>query len=130
MVTVGLLVRMEAKTGHEMDVENLLREALPLVDEEQETITWFALRLGPATFAIFDAFPDDSGRQAHLAGRVATALKERGSEILAGEPTIEPCDVLAAKLAAVAPVKTVDEQAEPPASSRFLVGEREGSDRA
>jgi quinol monooxygenase YgiN len=129
MVTVGLLVRLEARTGHEMDVENLLRDALTLVDAEQETITWFAMRLGPATFAIFDAFPDDSGRQKHLDGRVAAALQEHANWFTHA-PTIEPVDILAAKLAAVAPVKTAEEQPEPPPGSRFLVGERQAGDRA
>jgi quinol monooxygenase YgiN len=98
MVTEALLVRMEAKAGHEMDVENFLREALPLVDEEPETITWFALRLGPSTFAIFDAFPDDAGRDAHLSGAVAAALMERAPELFESPPTIEKADILAAKL--------------------------------
>jgi quinol monooxygenase YgiN len=102
MVTVGLFVRMEAKTGHETDVENFLREALPVVDEEPDTVTWFALRLGPSTFAIFDAFPDDSGRQAHLSGRVASALMQRAPELFAEPPSIESAAVLAAKLPAVA----------------------------
>lgn len=102
MVTVGLFVRMEAKTGHELDVENFLREALPLVDDEPDTVAWFALRLGPSTFAIFDAFPDDSGRQAHLNGRVAEALMQRAGELFAEPPAIEQADVLAAKLPALA----------------------------
>src|SRR4051794_40958215 len=96
VVTVGLLVRLEAKTGRELDVENLVRESLDVVDEEPGTVTWFGLRLGPATFAIFDAFPDDAAREAHLSGRVASALNERGSEILAQPPVIERADVLAA----------------------------------
>jgi quinol monooxygenase YgiN len=96
--TVGLLVRMEAKTGHEEEVENFLREALPLVEDEEDTVLWFSMRLGPSTFAIFDTFPDDSGRQAHLQGAVAQALKDRGPELFAAEPTIEPVDLLAAKL--------------------------------
>ncbi|MEA2277831.1 MAG: hypothetical protein QOI62_1682 [Solirubrobacteraceae bacterium] len=102
MVTVGLLVRMEAKVGHEMDVENFLKEALPLVDDEPKTLTWFALRLGPSTFAIVDAFPDEEGREAHLDGKVAAALMERASELLAEAPSIAKFDVLAAKLPALA----------------------------
>jgi quinol monooxygenase YgiN len=102
MVTVGLLVRMEAKVGHEMDVENFLKEALPLVDDEPKTLTWFALRLGPSTFAIVDAFPDEEGREAHLNGKVAAALMERASELLAEAPSIAKFDVLAAKLPALA----------------------------
>jgi quinol monooxygenase YgiN len=97
MVTVGLLVRLEAKPGKEADVENFLRGALPLAQEEPATITWYAIRLGPSTFGIFDTFPDDSGRQAHLSGPIAAALMANASELLAQPPTIEYIDILAAK---------------------------------
>jgi quinol monooxygenase YgiN len=103
IVTVGLIVRLEAKTGRELEVETLLRESLDLVDDEPGTTTWFALRLGPATFAIFDAFPDDAARNAHLSGRVASALTERASELLAQPPVTDRADVLAAKLPAAVP---------------------------
>ena len=102
MVTVGLLVRLEAKPGRELDVENFLREALPLVDEEEATLQWFAVRLGPSSFAIVDSFPDDDGRQAHLNGKVAKALMGRADELLAQPPAIESFDILAAKLPALA----------------------------
>jgi quinol monooxygenase YgiN len=101
-VTVGLLVRLEAKPGRELGVENFLREALPLVDEEQAAIQWFAVRLGPASLAIIDAFPDDDGRRAHLNGKVAAALMDRADERLAQPPAIESFDTLAAKLPALA----------------------------
>jgi quinol monooxygenase YgiN len=100
-VTVGLYVRLEAKTGHELDVENFLKEALPLVDDEPATLLWFAVRLGPATFAIIDAFPDETGREAHLSGQVAAALMEHAPNLLAKEPSIERFDIMAAKLPAV-----------------------------
>ena len=78
MVSVGLLVRMQAKPGKETDVENFLRGGLPLVQEEPATVAWFGIRLGPSTFGIFDVFPDEAGRQAHLAGKVAcSALMEK-----------------------------------------------------
>jgi quinol monooxygenase YgiN len=95
---VALLVRLEAKPGKEDDVAAFLRGGLPLVEAEPETTTWFALRLGPTTFGIFDTFPDESGRRAHLAGRVAAALMARASELLSQAPTIENVEVLAAKL--------------------------------
>lgn len=98
MVTVGLLVRLEAKPGKEAEVESFLRGGLSIVEEELETVAWFAIRLGPTTFGIFDAFPDESGRQAHLSGRVAAALKEKASELFSQPPVIERVDVLAAKL--------------------------------
>jgi quinol monooxygenase YgiN len=98
MVHVGLLVRLEAKAGKEAQLAQLLQSALPLAEAEPATIAWFAIRLGPSTFGIFDAFPDDAGRQAHLAGPIAAALMAQAPELLAQPPTIEPVDVLAAKL--------------------------------
>jgi len=97
MVTVALFVRLEAKPGKEADVANFLRGSLSIVQEEPGTTTWFALRLGPSTFGIFDAFPDDSGRQAHLSGRVAAALVARASDLFVQPPVIEKAEVLAAK---------------------------------
>ena len=98
VVTVGLLVRLEAKRGKEDEVAQLLRDGLSLVLEESATPAWFAIRIAPAIFGIFDAFPDENGRQAHLAGRLAAALVGRASELLAQPPSIEQVDVLAAKL--------------------------------
>lgn len=98
MVTVALLVRLEAKPGKESEVEAFLNSGLSVVEEEPETTAWFAIRMGPSTFGIFDAFPDDSGRQAHLTGRVAAALMAKAPELLAQPPSIEKVDVLAAKL--------------------------------
>jgi hypothetical protein len=73
MVNVALFVRLESKPGKEDDVEKFLRGGLSVV-EEPATIAWFAIRLGPSTFGIFDAFQDEYGRLAHLSGRVAAAL--------------------------------------------------------
>jgi quinol monooxygenase YgiN len=98
MVKVALLVRMEAKPGKETEVESFLRGGLSVVQEEPATTAWFAIRLGPSTFGIFDAFPDEAGRQAHLSGRVAAALMEKASELLTKPPIIEKVDVIAAKL--------------------------------
>jgi len=98
MVKVALLVRLEAKSGKEAEVESFLRGGLDIVQEEPGTTTWYALRLGPSTFGIFDTFGDDSGRQAHLSGRVAAALMAKASELLSQPPTIEKVDILAAKL--------------------------------
>lgn len=97
-VNVALFVRLEAKPGKESEVETFLQGGLSIVQQEPSTIAWFAIRLGPSTFGIFDAFPDESGRQAHLTGRVAAALKEKASELFARPPSIENVTVLAAKL--------------------------------
>jgi quinol monooxygenase YgiN len=98
MVTVALLVRLEAKPGKEAEVEEFLRGGLAIVQREPATTAWFAIRLGSSSYGIFDAFPDDAGRQAHLAGRVAAALMEKAPDLLAQAPSIEQIDVLAAKL--------------------------------
>jgi len=98
MVTVALLARLEAKPGKEDEVAALLKSALPLANAEPATTVWFALKLGPRTFGIFDAFPDDAGRQAHLAGQIAAALMAKAPELLSQPPAIEPVEILAAKL--------------------------------
>ena len=98
MVKVALFVRLEAKRGKEQDVENFLLGGLPIVQEEPATTAWFGIRLGPSTFGIFDAFPDEAGRQAHLSGKVAAALMAKAGEIFAEPPSIEKIDILAAKL--------------------------------
>ena len=97
-VKVGLYVRMVAKPGKEDEVESLLAAALPLVEEEEATMAWFAFRLAPSTYGIFDAFPDPEGREAHLAGRVAAALMARAPELFLGPPAVEGVEILAAKL--------------------------------
>jgi quinol monooxygenase YgiN len=98
MITRALFVRLEAKTGREEEVETFLRRALDLVDTEDGTPLWFALRFGTSTFGIFDAFPDDEAREAHLSGQVAAGLMEKAPQLLAHEPTIERIDVLAGKV--------------------------------
>ena len=80
--TLGLFVRLEANPGREDDVAAFLVGALALVREEPATTTWFAVRMGPATFGIFDTFPDEAGRQAHLEGRVAAGLKETTNTVV------------------------------------------------
>jgi len=98
VVKVALFVRLEAKPGKEKEVESFLLSGLPIVQAEPATTAWFGIRLGPSTFGIFDAFPDEAGRQAHLTGQVAAALMAKAGELLAEPPSIEKIDVLAAKL--------------------------------
>jgi quinol monooxygenase YgiN len=105
--TVGLFVRLEAKPGKEREVADFLRSGLSIVQDEPATQTWYAVRMGPTTFGIFDTFPDDAGRQAHLAGRVAAALKARADELFARPPAIERVDILAEKIDADAAAATV-----------------------
>jgi quinol monooxygenase YgiN len=98
MVTVALYVQLEAKPGKESEVADFLNSGLAIVQDEPATTAWFALQLGPSTFGIFDAFPDEEGRQAHLSGRVAEALMTNAAELLAEPPSIQKVNVLAAKL--------------------------------
>jgi quinol monooxygenase YgiN len=98
MIKVALFVRLEAKAGKEADVEKFLEAGLSMANQEATTPLWFALRLGPSTFGIFDAFSDESGRQAHLTGPIAKALMANAPELLAQAPSIEKLDVLGAKL--------------------------------
>jgi quinol monooxygenase YgiN len=98
MVKVALYVHLEAKPGKEAEVEKFLNSGLPIVEEEPATITWYAIKLGPSTYGIFDTFPDENGRQAHLSGKVAAALMAKASELLSEPPQIQQVEILAAKL--------------------------------
>jgi quinol monooxygenase YgiN len=98
MTTKALFVRLEAKPGKENEVAKFLRDGQGFVAQEPATTAWFGLRLGQTSFAIFDAFPDDAGRNAHLSGNVAKALMEKAPELLAEPPKIEKADVLADRL--------------------------------
>jgi quinol monooxygenase YgiN len=88
-VTVGLFVRLEAKAGQEAAVDNFLRDGLSVVEQEDGTTAWFAIRMGPTSFGIFDAFSDEAGRQAHLSGKVAAALTAKAPELLRNRRKLE-----------------------------------------
>jgi quinol monooxygenase YgiN len=97
MVKLALLVRVQAKPGKEAEVAEFLRGALPLAEGEAGTISWFAFQIDSSTFGIFDTFPDEAGRQAHLSGQIAAALMAKAPELLAKPPVIEKLDILAGK---------------------------------
>ncbi len=99
MVKYALLARVEAKPGKEEAVENFLKSALPLAEDEKDTVEWFALKIGPSTFGIFDTFNDEPGREAHLSGKIAAALMEHAGELLSKPPVIEKVELLAVKSA-------------------------------
>ncbi|HET7492959.1 MAG TPA: antibiotic biosynthesis monooxygenase [Bradyrhizobium sp.] len=98
MSKVALYVPLEAKPGKEKELAEFLKSALPLVDAEPGTVSWFAIQQGPSSFAIFDTFEDENGRNAHLNGKVAAALMARAGELLAQPPAIHKTDILADKL--------------------------------
>ena len=97
MVKLALLVRLEAKPGKEKELEELLTGALPMAQNEPGTIHWFALRIGPSTYGIFDTFEKEEGRHAHLNGPIAAALVAKAPELLSTPPVIEQVELLAAK---------------------------------
>ena len=98
MLVNGLFARLEAKPGKGADVAGFLKQGLDLANNEATTPLWFALKLGPNTFAVFDAFKDEAGRQAHLSGPIAKALMAQASTLLASPPVVERFEVLGAKL--------------------------------
>ena len=98
MVKLALFVRLEAKPGKEAAVADFLAGALPLANAETGTTAWFALKFGPSTFGVFDAFRDEAGRAAHLNGPIADALMANAASLLSEAPKIEHVDLLAAKL--------------------------------
>jgi quinol monooxygenase YgiN len=98
MIKFAILATLEAKIGKEHEVAAFLKSALPLVEAEPGTVAWFAVRISPTTFGIFDAFPDEGSRDAHLAGEVAKARMARAPDLFSLPPKIEKLDVLASKL--------------------------------
>jgi quinol monooxygenase YgiN len=98
MVTLGLFARLEAKAGKEEELAAFLLQGLKMAKQEATTPVWFAVRLGRSTFAIFDAFVDEAGRQSHLGGPIAKALMEQAPHLLEAAPEIERAEVLGAKL--------------------------------
>ena len=95
---IGLLVRIEAKPEYAEQVEALLRDALELARAEEGTVTWFAFKQSPTVFGVFDTFEDEQGRQAHIDGRIADALKQAGPTMFAAAPEVRTTDILAVKL--------------------------------
>jgi len=98
-VNLGIFATLKAKPGKEAEVEQFLKSALPLANQEAGTVVWFAIRLDSSTFGIFDAFANETGREAHLSGPIAAALMAKWKELLSEPPNIKKVDILAAKLA-------------------------------
>lgn len=98
MTKFALYVPLEAKPGKEDEVESFLRSAVPLVNDEPSTISWFAIQEGPSRYAIFDTFDDEAGRDAHLNGKVAAALLDKAADLFTNAPNIHKLQILADKL--------------------------------
>ena len=97
MDRLALFATMDAKAGKEAEVEKFLKSAQPMAARESGTSTWYALKLGPGKFGIFDTFRDEQGRNAHLSGEIAKALFARAEELFANPPRVEKLEILAAK---------------------------------
>ena len=97
---LALFARLEAKPGKEQEVADFLRQGVAMANQEATTLTWFALRLGPTTFGVFDTFGDEAARERHLNGPIAQALMAKAPTLFAAPPTIEPLEILGAKLPA------------------------------
>ena len=97
MVKYAILARVEAKPGKEEAVEQFLKSALPLAQDEKDTVSWYGIKIGPSTFGIFDTFNEEAGREAHLNGKIAAALMQHANELLSKPPVIEKVELLAVK---------------------------------
>ena len=97
MVKVGIWAQLEAKPGKENEVEKFLKSAQSLAELEADTISWYAIKMGPGKYGIFDTFADESGPNAHLQGEIAKALFARAEELFAKAPDIAKPEILASK---------------------------------
>lgn len=95
MEAIGLLVTLEARAGKEPEAEAFLKSAQPLALNEKGTLKWYAFKIGPRKFGIFDSFANEAGRNAHLTGEIAKALGARASELFAVPPQVEKVEILA-----------------------------------
>ena len=93
----SILLRLHAKPGREADVAQFLKDALPLAQDEPGTVRWYALQIDDTTFGVFDTFADDDGRQAHIDGLIADALKEKWEDLLSRPPEVNMVDLIAVK---------------------------------
>jgi quinol monooxygenase YgiN len=102
MVKAALWVELNSKSGKEKELEEFLKSAQPLAERESQTVSWYAVKMSPTSFGIFDTFADDAGRQAHLNGEIAKALLKKAPELLANEPKIHKIEIIADKTAGAA----------------------------
>jgi quinol monooxygenase YgiN len=97
MIKLGIWAQLEAKPGKENELEAFLKSAQPLAEREPGTVSWYAIKMGPGKYGIFDTFADENGRNAHLQGEIAKALFAKADELLAKPPEIAKPEILAAK---------------------------------
>jgi quinol monooxygenase YgiN len=97
MAILSIWAQLEAKPGKEKEVEEFLKSAQPLAEREPGTVTWYAIKMGPGKYGIFDTFADENGRNAHLNGEIAKALFAKAKDLLASPPKIDKPEILASK---------------------------------
>jgi quinol monooxygenase YgiN len=97
MSKVAIWAQLEAKPGKEKELEDFLKSAQPLAEREPGTVTWYAIKMGPGKYGIFDTFADENGRNAHLNGEIAKALFAKADQLLAQAPKIDKPEILASK---------------------------------
>src|ERR1700719_1224827 len=97
MATLAIWAQLEAKSGKEKEVEEFLKSAQPLAVQEKGTLTWYAIKLAPGKYGIFDTFADEKGREAHLNGEIAKALFAKAKDLFAKAPEVSKPEILAAK---------------------------------
>lgn len=97
MGKLAIWAQLQAKPGKEKELEDFLKSAQPLAEREPGTVTWYAIKMGPGSYGIFDTFADENGRNAHLTGEIAKALFAKAGELLAKPPEIAKPDILASK---------------------------------
>ena len=98
MAKFALWVVLESKAGKEKELEEFLKSAQPLAESEPGTLTWYAVKLAPSKYAIFDTFADEAGRDAHLNGPIAKALFGKGKGLSENDPAVLQLNVLASKV--------------------------------
>ncbi|HEY1763615.1 MAG TPA: antibiotic biosynthesis monooxygenase [Opitutaceae bacterium] len=97
MAKFALYAHLKAKPEKKAEVEAFLKSALPLAEQEKQTVTWYAFAEDEGSFGIFDTFDTEAGRQAHLDGAIAKALMSKAAELLVEPPRIHKLALLADK---------------------------------
>src|SRR5438309_11316331 len=97
MSRVSIWAQLEAKPGKEKEVEEFLKSAQPLAEREPQTISWYAIKMAPGKYGIFDTFADENGRNAHLNGEIAKALFAKAKDLFAKPPEISKPEIIALK---------------------------------
>jgi quinol monooxygenase YgiN len=97
----AIWAQLEAKPGKESEVESFLISAQPMAEQEPGTTTWYALKIGPGKYGIFDTFADEEARNAHINGEIAKALFARAPDLFSKPPEIDRPTILAAKVPGV-----------------------------